>query len=126
LVNFWIVQYVPKGIFIHDTVTTDHQVVKEILYGFDKNRETSWELIDQQLYLLNAKKFFTNFSEHIQEEETLLFPTLRSLVPANILAQLPIQIQMAKEKAPARLQPSSIGEKASQSLDAPGAVSSLS
>lgn len=101
-----IQKWMPKGQYLYETATTDHQVVKEILYGFDKNSNTDWEQINTDLFVKNAKKFFNNLSEHLAEEETIIFPSLRNLLPKEKFNNLSTDILNAKSDAPTHIYPS--------------------
>lgn len=90
---------VPRGKSKTDHALDEHQEVKETLAKLQKMKPEDDELDGLMMQLMSAVR------EHVKEEETDLFPKLRSSTERATLKRMGDLMQMAKKTAPTRPHP---------------------
>jgi hypothetical protein len=98
---FWpaVRQYLESGNTLADEATGQEQAAKHVLTDLDKLQAGDAEFEE----LLG--KFITDAREHIEFEETQVWPLMRTALPADKPAELGEKIAAGKKAAPTRPHP---------------------
>ncbi|MFC6880624.1 MULTISPECIES: hemerythrin domain-containing protein [Actinomadura] len=106
---------VPGGDEIADRELTEHADVERILKDLEKADTAGPD------FPALVRRLMDSVTEHIQEEETVLFPKLVASATGEELLELGDKVQSAKRRAPTRPHPSAPDKPPLNKLLAPGA-----
>ncbi|MDX3075459.1 hemerythrin domain-containing protein [Streptomyces sp. NPDC088354] len=107
-------EHVPGGGQLADKEIQDHAEVEQVLKDLE-----SVDVDDAQFDVL-VQKLITDVTEHLREEERLLFPSLAQACSPEQLMELGDQVRRAKKVAPTRPHPSAPDTPPANKLLAPG------
>lgn len=92
-------RFVPDGSMLADDSVDDHQRVKDLLSWLDTARPEA-SGYDRHMF-----EMIEEVREHVDEEETTMFPALRTAVPQGKLDEVGIAMERARAGAPTRPHP---------------------